>query len=569
MLLVCAALLVLGLLVAFAIALASNQASSRAAITARVHDRAKIAAALVDTLFASATQQAPTFAKQLGGHVSEALLNGDAATGNATYLAVALPDGRVLAGSSGFTAQARAELPRSGALALISHGDAYAVGNMVPYGRAGVTDLAVPLATASGRRILIDGLSEQLLGLLLTQELNRIPGVAGSENLIVDGSDTVIASSTARVHVGSRFGGAQGAAMLGRFSDSRDGRYYDIEPLTDSTWKLVLSAPSGALFASISGLHRWVPWLLLMAFALVGVVALTLGWRLLHSAERDLARSNAELAAVNLRLASSNAQLERRATELSRSNAELDQFASIASHDLQEPLRKVRTFTQQLAVTEAERLSERGADYLMRANRAAERMQRLIQDLLQFSRVTTKPRAFVAVDLNEAMADVAEDLSIELEESGTELQVGSLPTLSADPTQMRQLLLNLVSNAIKFRRPGTPPQVRVSATVSGERVQLMVADNGIGFEPQYSDRIFKVFERLHGRDEYPGTGIGLALCQKIAARHNGEISAHGEPGVGATFTVTLPLVQQPEDDQASDASDTITEPAEDRNHVSD
>jgi light-regulated signal transduction histidine kinase (bacteriophytochrome) len=298
----------------------------------------------------------------------------------------------------------------------------------------------------------------------------------------------------------------------------------------------------------VNGFHRWVPWAIFLAFALVAAVALALGWRVLHSAERDLARANkqlatvnGELATVNRELASSNRKLERRAEELARSNAELDQFASIASHDLQEPLRKVRTFTEQLAASESEHLSDRGRDYVGRANRAAERMQGLIQDLLQFSRVTTNPRPFSQVELDDVVMEVVDDLSLEIERSGATLSIGRLPAITADPLQMRQLMLNLIANALKFRREDVTPKIGVRSEVEGGVVQIVVSDNGIGFDPRYSDRIFKVFERLNARSEYPGTGIGLALCQKIALRHGGSIRAEAELGVGASFIVTLPI----------------------------
>jgi light-regulated signal transduction histidine kinase (bacteriophytochrome) len=351
---------------------------------------------------------------------------------------------------------------------------------------------------------------------------------------------------------GYRYTNPAARTALGRSTGDRNGRFYDEVALQDSTWRIVLASPDGPLFASVSGLHRWVPWLLLIAFGLVALVALLLGWRMVHSAEQDLATANSRLAEVNGELELTNARLERRADELARSNAELDQFASIASHDLQEPLRKVRTFTEQLMVSESEHLSERGLDYLGRANRAAERMQALIQDLLQFSRVTTKPRPFTTVDLNRVTAEILDDISVELEESGAAVTVGTLPTLTADELQMRQLLLNLVSNAVKFRREGIRPEITISGEVSGDYARIVVADNGIGFEPQYAERIFRVFERLNGRGEYPGTGIGLALCQKIATRHRGQILADASPDHGATFTVMLPLSQPspelPDDD---------------------
>jgi light-regulated signal transduction histidine kinase (bacteriophytochrome) len=270
-----------------------------------------------------------------------------------------------------------------------------------------------------------------------------------------------------------------------------------------------------------------------------------LGYRVLRSRD-ELGAINAQLEQLNGDLTEANTTLERRAAELARSNEELDQFASIASHDLQEPLRKVRTFTEQLATTEGDHLSEQGRDYLRRANNAAERMQKLIEDLLRFSRVTTQGHPFAPVDLNEVTHQVLSDLEAQVEETAAVVHVGDLPTISADALQMRQLLQNLVSNALKFRREGVTPEVKIEATLSDKDVRLLVSDNGIGFEPQYSLRIFRVFERLHGRTEYPGTGIGLALCRKIAERHGGTIVAESEPEGGSTFTVTLPLHQSEE-----------------------
>ena len=243
---------------------------------------------------------------------------------------------------------------------------------------------------------------------------------------------------------------------------------------------------------------------------------------------------------INLALGRSNSMSSSvRPSELARSNAELDQFASIASHDLQEPLRKVRTFTERVSDTEAENLSERGQDYLRRANASAARMQVLIEDLLRFSRVTTHARAFSPVDLAAVTADVLDDLSEQVGHAEARVQVGALPTIRADAPQMRQLLQNLISNALKFRRDGVALVVRVDGELRGDWLTLTVADNGIGFEPQYAQRIFRVFERLHGRGTYPGTGIGLALCRKIAERHGGTVVATGVPGEGATFTVTM------------------------------
>jgi signal transduction histidine kinase len=534
-----AGVVVLGLLATFAVALSNTQASSKAGVETRVHERAVLAASLVDSLFSTVKDQIPAEAKTFGGqHLSSALLQNE--RGSATFVAVLDASGKVIA-SVGLNGQVRSELVGSRVVKLVMHGDPYALGDLLPDGKASVIGIAVGLPTASGKRLLVEGDPPAAVSQLLSGELKRIPGVAGSRNLILDANDTVIASNVAARPTGYRYNSRSARAALGRSTGDRNGRFYDEVKLLDSTWRIVLASPDGALFASVSGLHKWVPWLLLIAFGLVALVALALGWRTVHSAEQDLAAANVELASVNRQLEASNARLERRAEELARSNAELDQFASIASHDLQEPLRKVRTFTEQLVVSESERLSERGVDYLARANHAAERMQALIQDLLQFSRVTTKPRPFARVDLNRVTAEILEDISIEIEESDAALSVGPLPILSADAVQMRQLLANLISNAIKFRREGVRPEIAISAETFGDHARIVVADNGIGFEQQYAERIFRVFERLNGRAEYPGTGIGLALCQKIVSRHGGEIIAAGTPGVGSTFTVTLPL----------------------------
>jgi light-regulated signal transduction histidine kinase (bacteriophytochrome) len=167
-------------------------------------------------------------------------------------------------------------------------------------------------------------------------------------------------------------------------------------------------------------------------------------------------------------------------------------------------------------------------------------MSRLIDDLLSFSRVTTHARPFSRVDLAATARDVIEDLELQAAQAGGRVEVGPLPEVEADPVQMRQLFQNLVGNALKFRRPGVPPVGRVAAAPAPDGWVVTVADNGIGFEDRHAARIFQVFQRLHGRDEYDGTGVGLAICRKIVDRHGGTITARGRPGEGATFVVALP-----------------------------
>jgi light-regulated signal transduction histidine kinase (bacteriophytochrome) len=308
-----------------------------------------------------------------------------------------------------------------------------------------------------------------------------------------------------------------------------------------STWRVVLTSAESSLLSSVTGTRKWLPWAIYLSLAVVALAFLGLLRRLLGIAAA-LSQANDRLAGSNARLESTNALL-RHAAELTRSNAELEQFASIASHDLQEPLRKVQTFAAQLTANESERLSEQGQDFLRRMSDAAGRMRALIDDLLMFSRVSTKGRPFVAVDLNASVAQVLVDLELAIEETGAGVSIDELPTIDADPVQMRQLLQNLLGNALKFRRDGVVPEVSVSASVTDGIAELTIRDNGLGFEPQYATRIFRAFERLHGTSAYPGTGIGLALCRKIVERHHGTITADSQVGSGAAFTVRLPLEQ--------------------------
>jgi PAS domain S-box-containing protein len=246
--------------------------------------------------------------------------------------------------------------------------------------------------------------------------------------------------------------------------------------------------------------------------------------------------------------------INRKAAELARSNAELEQFAYVASHDLQEPLRKIQAFGDRLkAKCDAVNLQD-GRDYLERMQSAAARMQTLINDLLTFSRVISASQPFVPVDLNAIIKGVLGDLEVRIEQTKARLEIGELPLIEGDPLQMRQLLQNLIGNALKFQPPNGQPVIRIEGRILrsafagtpeddayAEQCELTIKDNGIGFDEKYLDKIFAVFQRLHGRNEYEGTGVGLAVCRRITDRHGGTINARSKPGEGATFIVTLPV----------------------------
>jgi len=238
--------------------------------------------------------------------------------------------------------------------------------------------------------------------------------------------------------------------------------------------------------------------------------------------------------------------------ELQRSNRELEEFAFVASHDLQEPLRKIRAFGDRLQQKYSAQLGETGSDYVKRMQSASERMSALIDDLLSFSRVTTKQRPFVSVDLNEVMHRVMDDFDYSIEETGAQLHIDPLPIIDADAPQIAQVFMNLIANSLKFHLRNARPIITVTCEINvaspvGDDSRawccLHFSDQGIGFEAQYAERIFSLFQRLHGRDEYSGTGIGLALCRKIIERHGGAITAHSELGEGAIFTIYLPMTQ--------------------------
>ncbi len=232
------------------------------------------------------------------------------------------------------------------------------------------------------------------------------------------------------------------------------------------------------------------------------------------------------------------AKMEAANLELRRSNAELEQFAYVASHDLQEPLRMISSYTQLLESRYKDQLDEKAKRYIFYAVDGATRMQGLISDLLLYSRVGSHPRPLLRIDSHAALGEAIRNLGAAIAESHALVTNGDLPLVHADRVQLAQVFQNLIGNAIKFRG-ALSPRVHVTARREGATWQFCVRDNGIGIEPRHFERIFVIFQRLHSRDEYPGTGIGLALCRRIVDRHGGRIWLESEPGKGSAFFFTL------------------------------
>jgi PAS domain S-box-containing protein len=232
-------------------------------------------------------------------------------------------------------------------------------------------------------------------------------------------------------------------------------------------------------------------------------------------------------------------QMQRQAEALKRSNEELEQFAYVASHDLQEPLRMISSYIQILQKRYQAKLDSDANEFIQFAVDGARRMQNLINDLLMYSRVTSKARPLKATDMNLVVRQIQSNLAVAIEESGAQIEAEEMPAIVTDEVQMIQLLQNLVANALKFRSESRP-LIKISAERQFDGVVFSVKDNGIGIDPRYFDRIFIVFQRLHTREKYPGTGIGLAICKKIVDRQGGKIWVESQPGNGAEFKFLIP-----------------------------
>jgi len=293
-----------------------------------------------------------------------------------------------------------------------------------------------------------------------------------------------------------------------------------------------------------SSVFKWLLWGLVIS---AGVITLLVSGSLLLRSQvrlrtKELTEEIAERKRVQEALRHHEKQLEEmvatRTEALTRSNKELEMFAYITSHDLQEPLRMITSYLQLIEKRYFQNLDEDGKEFIAFAVEGAKRMQTLINDLLKYSRVGTKAKEFAPVDCNQVLADTLNNLEIAIVESQSRITSDKLPTVTGDETQLRQLFQNLVGNAVKFRGE-KPPAIHVGVVSTDHYWEFSIRDNGIGIEPKYFERIFQVFQRLHGRNEYSGNGIGLAVCKRIVERHGGEIKVASIPGEGTTFTFTL------------------------------
>jgi signal transduction histidine kinase len=520
----------------------SSEHAARASAEERFTTGAGVRAQLTASLLSTSSSSLRTAARKLP-QTPDALQR-FATSSHLGYAAVLSGNGEVLAVSRGApSAVARRLASRPGYVRQALSGRTW-LSNLQAAGPHGAStlDWAIPFHSAAGRRVLVEGVPTATLAPFLTSFLDQ--GSSGRSLYVVDSTRRLIAASRSA-------GLAQGAdlpAPLARAGDitSRtiDGRFTAAAPIRGSGWQLVLTQPTSALYPGLTGSRSWLLWAVVVLVAIVGFASL-IPLRRSQVRAAQLVAAHAEVSALAASLEAKVAErtelAERRAHALGRSNAELEQFASVAAHDLQEPLRKIRMYCERLH-RRREEIPDDVEEDVVRMEAAAGRMQNLISDLLNLARVNSRGRELLAIDLGEVAREVAVDLEAHIADVGAAVTIEDLPTVLGDRVQLRQILQNLLSNALKFHRDGVPLQVTVKAdAVSGGRCVVAVSDNGIGFDDKYAERIFGAFQRLHGRARYEGTGIGLSIARKIAWRHDGDITATAVEGEGATFRLTLPL----------------------------
>jgi signal transduction histidine kinase len=520
--------------------ISDSQNFSRSAARQTFASGARVRSELTSSLLATSSASLNTEASKLVPNPSS--LDRLVAASHLTYAAILSADGKLLASSSKSPASALKRLAgRPRYLRNALSGKAWLSGLLPQAGGKPTIDWAAPFISGHGRRVLVEGLPASLLGSFLRTFLDQ--GSSGRSIYVIDARRGLIASSKSS---GLTPGAALPAALarVNDLSSSTIGKDFVVSAAVAGTeWRLVLAQPESTLYPALAGSDSWLLWSVVALVAAVGLASLMLLRRwLIGSQQLALTASQLELLNETLegRVEERTALAHRRLSELQRSNSELEQFASVAAHDLQEPLRKIRMYGERLA--ERPELSEESRADIARMDAAARRQQRLIDDLLDLARVNSRGRELVPVNLEAIAGDALSDLEARLTEVGGRVEIGELPTVLGDPAQLSRVFQNLLSNALKFHREDVQLHVRLSCeSTDPARCTILVEDNGIGFDEQYAERIFDAFQRLHGRSTYEGTGIGLSIARKIAWRHDGDLTASGVPGQGATFRFTLPL----------------------------
>lgn len=502
--------------------LADAQSNEREQLRERYANGSTIASALVDSLFFVAFRNTRIRAEtQFSGEVSAAGIRAYARAANNVYVAVLDGRGRTLAATARAPRQVDPALVR-----MASSGDrGYALGDVEQVGAEEVLPSVVRFDAAGETRFLATGaplaVYRDFLGGTL-QPLVRLGGNA----YVLDGRGRELGAVSASrpdrpPPPDEALRQRAGRGSDGLYEAGGTERYFASESVAGSAWNVAVTAPTAELYAPSSGVRRWLPWVVLGVLALA---LLAIGYLV-----RRALQAGARIAAVNRRLESSNAELQR-------SNAELEQFAYVASHDLSAPLRAVAGFSQLLASRYRGRLDEDADEFIGHMGAGVNRMQRIIDDLLAYSRVGRGDLRAEPVELDAVLEAVLDGLSADVSARDAVVTREPLGRACGEAGQLSQVLQNLMTNAMKFTAEGVRPEVHVSARRADGRVHVSVRDNGIGIDPDQAERIFKMFQRLHGEGDYEGTGIGLAIAQKIVERHGGRLRVEPAPTGGTVFT---------------------------------
>jgi signal transduction histidine kinase len=499
--------------------LADSQADQRQQVRQAYGQRAEIATGTVDAIFgvAFAGEARDAARDYAAARPSTEQLDDALRRTNSLYIAILDPSGEVLGASSNVPQDLRERLAAVPPHLRRALDSGYGLSNVRVVDGIAVIETAVAFESPFGRRVRLSGTPLETYREFLGAALARLPRVARGEAWVIDANGRDLARASVPREQRTPPQAFLSGERSGTFQGVRGPTYFQAEPLPNTGWRIIIAASERALFSTLGGPSRWLPWALLgLGVAALVVIALLLR-RLLRTA-RALRTSNAELE---------------------RSNADLEQFAYAASHDLSEPLRTVAGFSQLLGKRYEGRLDAEADLYIEHMGSGVERMQQLIDDLLLYSRVGRAPVARDRVDLGALLDEVLASIEPTVRERGAEITRGDLPTVAGERGQLGQVLQNLLVNAMKFTAADVTPRVHVSAARRDGSWEISVRDNGIGVGDD-DQVIFKMFGRLHPADEYAGTGIGLALVKRILERHGGDIWVRPAPGGGSIFTFSVP-----------------------------
>jgi signal transduction histidine kinase len=521
--------------------LADSQSRDREQLRNRYSQGAVVATALIDALFRSAFQSGgQALAQQFGGRVTTAQLNAYSKRSQTLYTAIVDGTGAVIATSSGAPAQ-----PGSTVLEAAQK-SGYAVSDIIDVAGTPAVESAFsfPLSKDGKQvRFIIQASGLKFFAAFLSGSISPLVQYGGNA-YILDGRGKILGavskSNPKHPAVPSdRLVGLVGQERSATYSAKGSEFFFAGRPVANTQWHVAVVIPTSELYKPVSGVSRWLPWVILAILSLALLSIAVLIRRSLDGAAR-LAVVNSQLEASQDRLRDRAIELQRSNAELQRSNAELEQFAYVASHDLSAPLRAVAGFSQLLGVRYKGKLDGDADQFITHMQDGVDRMQRIIDDLLAYSRVDRSGLQPERLDLDAVLAEVLHSLGPEIAERGAKVTSDPLGPACGEPGQLAQALQNLIANGLKFTPAGQTPEVHVSTRHDGDRVYISVRDNGIGIDPDHAEQIFKMFQRLHSADDYPGTGIGLAIVKKIIDRHGGRVTVEPAPGGGTVFTLDVP-----------------------------